>query len=228
MTEQKLKELLADMTLEEKVNQMSQVVGAFFNKDMDITAMGPMADKGFTPENVALSGSVLGTMGAETLKKIQKDFVEQHPHHIPMLFMLDVINGFKTIFPIPLGQGATFEPELSEKCAAVAAKEAAVSGLLVTFAADELDALLNVADEGNASAGSLHLTLTVSASLYALFDPIFGIVVTNRFCTGKALLPLSTERDVFSDLDLISDFLHELQKLVPVLRCDNTAVDGLL
>ena len=47
MTEQKLKELLADMTLEEKVNQMSQVVGAFFNKDMDITAMGPMADKGF-------------------------------------------------------------------------------------------------------------------------------------------------------------------------------------
>ena len=71
MTEQKLKELLADMTLEEKVNQMSQVVGAFFNKDMDITAMGPMADKGFTPENVALSGSILGYMGAETLKKIQ-------------------------------------------------------------------------------------------------------------------------------------------------------------
>ena len=134
MTEQELKELLADMTLEEKVNQMSQVVGAFFNKDMDITAMGPMADKGFTPENVALSGSILGSMGAETLKKIQKDFVEQHPHHIPMLFMLDVINGFKTIFPIPLGQGATFEPELSEKCAAVAAKEAAVSGLHVTFA----------------------------------------------------------------------------------------------
>mgnify|MGYP000051983275 FL=1 len=105
MTEQKLKELLADMTLEEKVNQMSQVVGAFFNKDMDITAMGPMADKGFTPENVALSGSILGSMGAETLKKIQKDFVEQHPHHIPMLFMLDVINGFKTNFPDSAGTG---------------------------------------------------------------------------------------------------------------------------
>ena len=134
MEEQKLKELLADMTLEEKVNQMSQVVGAFFNTDMDITAMGPMEEKGFTSENVALSGSLLGSMGAETLKKIQKDFIEQHPHHIPMLFMLDVINGFKTIFPIPLGQGATFEPKLSEKCAAVAAKEAAVSGIHVTFA----------------------------------------------------------------------------------------------
>ena len=75
MEEQKLKELLADMTLEEKVNQMSQVVGAFFNTDMDITAMGPMEEKGFTSENVALSGSLLGSMGAETLKKIQKDFI---------------------------------------------------------------------------------------------------------------------------------------------------------
>ena len=46
MTEQKLKELLADMTLEEKVNQMSQVVGAFFNKDMDIThRINPIMDK---------------------------------------------------------------------------------------------------------------------------------------------------------------------------------------
>lgn len=105
MTEQKLKELLADMTLEEKVNQMSQVVGAFFNKDMDITAMGPMADKGFTPENVALSGSVLGTMGAETLKKIQKDFVEQHPHHIPMLFYAGCHQRLQDHFPDSAGTG---------------------------------------------------------------------------------------------------------------------------
>ena len=91
-------------------------MGAFFNKDMDITAMGPMADKGFTPENVALSGSILGSMGAETLKKIQKDFVEQHPHHIPMLFMLDVINGFKTIFPIPLGQAQRLNRSSPKVC----------------------------------------------------------------------------------------------------------------
>lgn len=60
--------------------------------------------------------------------------MRKHPHHIPLLFMLDVINGFKTIFPIPLGQGAAFEPELSRRCAEVAAKEAAVSGIHVTFA----------------------------------------------------------------------------------------------
>ena len=132
MTNEELTALLNDMSLEEKVNQMSQVVGGFFDDDTVIT--GPMAEMGFTEENIALSGSVIGSMGAETVKKIQKAYMEKHPHHIPLLFMLDIINGYKTVFPIPLGQGATFEPELSEKCAAVAAKEASVSGLHVTFA----------------------------------------------------------------------------------------------
>lgn len=131
MTEQKLQELLQDMTLEEKVNQMLQLAGGFFTGDM--MAMGPMAEKGFTQENISKAGSVLGALGAEKLKKIQKDFMEKHSHKIPLLFMLDVINGLKTIYPIPLGQGATFEPELSERCAQMAAKEAAVSGLHVTF-----------------------------------------------------------------------------------------------
>ena len=132
MTNEELTALLNDMSLEEKVNQMSQVVGGFFDDDTVIT--GPMAEMGFTEENIALSGSVIGSMGAETVKKIQKAYMEKHPHHIPLLFMLDIINGYKTVFPIPLGQGATCEPELSEKCAAVAAKEASVSGLHVTFA----------------------------------------------------------------------------------------------
>lgn len=131
MTEQKLQELLQDMTLEEKVNQMLQLAGGFFTGDM--MAMGPMAEKGFTQENVARAGSVLGALGAEKLKKIQKEFMEKHPHNIPLLFMLDVINGLKTVYPIPLGQGATFDPELSRKCAQMAAKESAVSGLHVTF-----------------------------------------------------------------------------------------------
>ena len=131
MTEQKLQELLQDMTLEEKVNQMLQLAGGFFTGDM--MAMGPMAEQGFTQENVARAGSVLGALGAEKLKEIQKEFMEKHPHNIPLLFMLDVINGLKTVYPIPLGQGATFDPELSRKCAQMAAKEASVSGLHVTF-----------------------------------------------------------------------------------------------
>ena len=124
--------LLEDMSLEEKVNQLVQVIGFFYLDDSLL--MGPMRDSGFSETNIAQAGSVLGTMGAEKIKQIQKGYMEKQPHNIPLLFMLDVINGFKTIFPIPLGQGATFEPDLSKRCAAVAAKEAAVSGVHVTFA----------------------------------------------------------------------------------------------
>lgn len=102
MTKEQLIALLNDMSLEEKVNQMSQVIGGFFDDDTVIT--GPMAEMGFTEENIELSGSVIGSMGAETVKKIQKSYMEKHPHHIPLLFMLDIINGYKTVFPIPLGQ----------------------------------------------------------------------------------------------------------------------------
>ncbi len=132
MKEYELIQLLKEMSLEEKVNQMLQVTGGFFTGE--IAAMGPMKENGFTDENIYLAGSVIGTFGASQVKKIQKEFMRKHPHHIPLLFMLDVINGFKTIFPIPLGQGAAFEPELSRRCAEVAAKEAAVSGIHVTFA----------------------------------------------------------------------------------------------
>ena len=132
MTNQELRSLLDEMTLEEKVNQMQQLIGAFLTDEGVVT--GPMQEMGLTEERAVLAGSVLGSYGAEKLKKMQREFIEKHPHRIPLLFMLDVINGFRTVFPIPLGQGASFEPELSERCAAVAAKEAAVSGVHVTFA----------------------------------------------------------------------------------------------
>lgn len=70
MTNEELTALLNDMSLEEKVNQMSQVVGGFFDDDTVIT--GPMAEMGFTEENIALSGSVIGSMGAETVKRSRK------------------------------------------------------------------------------------------------------------------------------------------------------------
>ena len=65
MTEQKLQQLLQDMTLEEKVNQMLQLAGGFFTGDM--MAMGPMAEKGFTQENVAQAGA--GSAGSREVKE---------------------------------------------------------------------------------------------------------------------------------------------------------------
>ena len=132
MTEEQLKALLADMSLDEKVGQMVQLTANFIGSDTRIT--GPMGSVEIPPEEVALCGSVLGTAGAKRLRELQEQAVKNQPHHIPMLFMLDVINGHQTIFPTPLAQGCSFEPKLSEKAAEIAAKEAAVSGVHVTFA----------------------------------------------------------------------------------------------
>lgn len=133
MEKEKLRELLDDMSLQEKADQLLQIMGVFYQEDREGILTGPARNMGVTEEDIRMAGSILGTYGAEKLMKLQKEYMEKQPHHIPMLFMMDVIHGMKTIFPMPLGQGATFEPELSEKCAAAAAKEAAVSGLHVTF-----------------------------------------------------------------------------------------------
>lgn len=135
MTEKQVRELLNKMTVKEKINQMFQVSGHLLEEEKgDIVVTGPLEELGLKKTEIPLIGSSLGLIGAKKIKEYQKKFMEAHPNKIPHLFMLDVINGFRTIFPIPLGQGATFAPELSKKCAKIAAKESAVSGIHVTFA----------------------------------------------------------------------------------------------
>lgn len=131
MTKKELQNLLEEMSLEEKISQMSQVTGNLISGDSVIT--GPLAEIGLSREKLALSGSVLGIAGAKELKELQKEYMKNHPHHIPVLFMMDIINGYKTIYPIPLGMGATFDPDLAKRCCEMAAKEAAAAGLHVTF-----------------------------------------------------------------------------------------------
>lgn len=125
-----LKELLKDMSLEEKINQLLQLPSSFFEEGV-IT--GPAQELGIEEENVRQAGSCLSVIGAGTLKKIQDEYMAKQPHRIPMLFMCDIINGYRTVFPIPLAQGCTFDPELVEECAQAAAREAAASGLHVNF-----------------------------------------------------------------------------------------------
>ena len=126
-----LRKLLNEMSLEEKVGQMVQMSKHLV---MDGGVMtGPVDSMEVSAEERKLIGSILGKIKTEETKKVQDEYMENHPHHIPLLFMGDVINGMETIFPIPLGQGCTFHPELVEACARIAAREAAVSGLHVTF-----------------------------------------------------------------------------------------------
>ena len=131
MEKQKLNELLQDMSLDEKIDQLLQVTGYYFEEEGVIT--GPQNQAGFTQQEVDYAGSVLGIAGADKLIGIQKKYMENQPHHIPLLFMADIINGFRTIFPIPLAQGCSFDPEVAKIGARVAAKESAVSGLHLTF-----------------------------------------------------------------------------------------------
>ena len=132
MTEEKVIELLADMSLKEKIGQMMQLDVSCFNNEEAVT--GTAADQGITEEDMLMTGSILGAVKAEEIKSLQKKCMERQPHHIPVVFMADIINGYKTIFPIPLGLGCTFSPETARTAGDIMARESAAEGLHVTFA----------------------------------------------------------------------------------------------
>ena len=130
MDESALRKLLAEMSLEEKIGQLVQLP-AYFQDGGALT--GPAGELGLTQEDLRLAGSYLSILGAEKIKSLQTEYMRNHPHHIPLLFMADIINGYRTVFPIPLAQGCTFDPELVREGAAIAAREAAAAGVHVTF-----------------------------------------------------------------------------------------------
>lgn len=129
-----VKELLKNMTLEEKLAQISQYNAEFIDTATNAEITGPAAALALTKSELAAMGSVLNFCGADNMKRIQDLHLEQDRNKIPMLFMMDVIHGYRTIYPIPLGLGASFDPALAEECCQMAAKEAAVGGVHVTFA----------------------------------------------------------------------------------------------
>jgi beta-glucosidase len=126
--DQKVTELMAKMTLEEKIGQLNQ-----YNDD--ITATGPItkdADKAGQVRAGKL-GSILNAVGTKNTKNWQ-DLAMQSRLKIPLLFGQDVIHGFRTTFPIPLGETATWDMNLIEKSARIAATEASAYGIHWTFA----------------------------------------------------------------------------------------------
>jgi beta-glucosidase len=131
-TEKKIDALLAQMTLEEKAGQLNQYSSAF-----DVT--GPAPSQGaqkvmYEQIRSGLVGSMLNVTGAEATRKAQQLAVENSRLRIPLLFGYDVIHGYRTIFPIPLGETASWDLEAIERSARVAAVEAAAGGQHWTFA----------------------------------------------------------------------------------------------
>lgn len=128
-----IKALLNEMTLDEKLFEMSQLYGEIDGVNDDRIFMGVSWGFDVSEEMQENIGSLLGISGAAVLKKAQTEHIKKSRLKIPMLFMHDIIHGYKTIFPSPLAMSTSWQPELVEKSAVIAAKEAAISGLHLTF-----------------------------------------------------------------------------------------------
>lgn len=127
-----LKALIAKMSVHEKIGQLTQYNAVLF-VDSSAEVTGPMQKLGLTQEDLKTVSSVLNFSSLEEVKAIQDEHLKNDPHKIPMVFMMDVIHGYRTIYPIPLGLGCSFDPQLAEDCSAMAAKEASADGVQVTF-----------------------------------------------------------------------------------------------
>ncbi|WP_314686910.1 glycoside hydrolase family 3 N-terminal domain-containing protein [uncultured Bifidobacterium sp.] len=132
MNADRIRELLGRMTLEEKIGQLVQLTGDFYSEDAE-KRTGPMEALGLTPDEVANAGSILGVGGASECRRIQSRYIRRHRLHIPTLFMADVIHGCRTIFPVPLGLGCSWDEAAAERAARVAAEESSACGIDVTF-----------------------------------------------------------------------------------------------
>jgi beta-glucosidase len=120
---ERVEALLARLSLAEKVGQLTQVGGADF-------IPGPK------PEDIIRSGgagSVLWLNDTRRFNELQRIAVEESPAQIPLLFALDVIHGYRTIFPVPLAMASSWDPAVAERAQAIAAREARAAGLHWTF-----------------------------------------------------------------------------------------------
>lgn len=135
MTEQALQNLLSSMSLAEKAGQLAQIPLSVCAGGVG-EPTGPMIRFNLSPEQVVLCGSLICDQepDAATYARIVREMTAAHPHHIPPILMRDIIHGFRTIFPIPLALGCTFDEGLAEEMGRVSAAEGALSGVHATFA----------------------------------------------------------------------------------------------
>ncbi len=126
--EKRIDSLMALMTLEEKIGQLT-----LFTTDWGST--GPTIREGYQEDiRKGLCGALFNSHTVEFTRELQRIAVEESRLKIPLLFGYDVIHGYKTIFPIPLGESASWDTSVYEISAAVSAAEAAAAGLNWTFA----------------------------------------------------------------------------------------------
>lgn len=131
-TEQRIQDLLKRMTLDEKIGQLNQLSGGVLTGPAAANDQGQQGKLKDLREGKI--GSFLNVLGAAETRSVQKIAVEETRLGIPLVFGFDIIHGYRTVFPIPLAESGTFDPDLAEKAAAIAAREGAAAGVHWTFA----------------------------------------------------------------------------------------------
>lgn len=121
--------LFREMTLEEKVGQLTQAAGG-----RSKTLNSKLTPQELDRVRAGRAGSYLHVAGAEPLRELQRVAVEESRLKIPLLFAMDVVHGYRTIFPVPIAIASSWEPEQWERTARISAMEASNSGLHWTFA----------------------------------------------------------------------------------------------
>lgn len=135
MKPEELRSLLQSMSLAEKVGQLAQIpLSACLGGIAEPT--GPMMRYNLTPEQVVLCGSLIcdRPTDAQQYAKTVREMRDAHPHNIPPILMRDIIHGFRTVFPIPLAMGCSFDESLAEEMGRISAVEGAASGVHASFA----------------------------------------------------------------------------------------------
>lgn len=135
MTEQALKHLLDSMSIEEKAGQLTQIPVSFCAGGT-ATPTGPEQGNPLSPEQVVLCGSLICDQPPQAAvhASVIRHMTEAHPHHIPPILMRDIIHGFRTIFPIPLAMGCTFDEAQVERMGQISAVEGSACGIHASFA----------------------------------------------------------------------------------------------
>lgn len=132
MKQTELLAIIEKMSPKEKVDQLLQLAADFYTDNAE-DRTGPMDNLDITETTIDNAGSILGVSGAQKAIDIQKNYIENNPHNLPTILMADIIHGFRTIFPIPLALGCTWNKSAVEEMASISALESSVSGLHLTF-----------------------------------------------------------------------------------------------
>lgn len=133
MTKPFIQDLVNDMTLDEKLAQLTQLGPYYWGLDDTVDLTGPFKELNIEPQVIKSIGSVLNGIGARNVIELQTRHLESSRLKIPLIFMADVIHGYRTILPIPLAMGCSFDLEACERFAEVAARESAAAGIHLTF-----------------------------------------------------------------------------------------------